>query len=187
MPDLKVNRNLLLSQIKEAHGKVVYTYTAHHKIVDRKRKWKGFLDWSEILITSASAVGLLSGFITDETALKLVGGLSSAVSLAITLYSKNNPLQTAIKEHSDAANDLWLVREKYQSLIIDFDGMETAQIQKARTEIMLEVDQINRKYPGTDQKGYKAAQKALKVNEEQYFAPGEADQLLPHSQNHTDS
>lgn len=187
MPVMEVNRDLLLTQIKEAHGKVLYTYTAHHKIVDRTKKWKIFLDWAEILITSVSAVGLLSGFITNETALKLVGGLSSAVSLAITLYTKNDPLQTAIKDHSDAANDLWLVREKYQSLIIDFDGMDTAQIQSARTEIMYEVDQINRKYPGTDPKGYKAAQKALKVDEEQYFAPGEADQLLPHNQNHSDN
>lgn len=82
----------------------------------------------------------------------------------------------------DAANDLWLVREKYQSLIIDFDGMETSQIQDIREEIMHEVDQINRKYPGTDPYSFKAAQKALKVDEEQYFAPGEADLLLPHTQ-----
>ena len=32
----------------------------------------------------------------------------------------------------------------------------------------------------------KAAQKALKTNEEQYFAPGEAEQLLPHKQNDND-
>lgn len=187
MPDMEVNRDRLLSQIKEAHGKVVYTYTAHHKIVDRSKRWKAILDWIEISITSASAVGLLSGFITNETALKLIGGLSAAVSLAITLFTKNDSLQTAIKEHTDAANDLWLVREKYQSLIIDFDGKETTQIQVARTAIMNEVDQINRKYPGTDPRSYKAAQKALKKNEEQYFAPGEADQLLPHDQNNSNS
>lgn len=180
MPDMEVNRNRLLSQVKEAHGKVVYTYTAHHKIVDRSKKWKTILDWAEIAITSASAVGLLSGFITNETALKLIGGISSSISLAITLYTKNDSLQTSIKEHMDAANDLWLVREKYQSLIIDFDGMETAQIQAVRTAIMNEVDQINRKYPGTDPRSYKAAQKALKKDEEQYFAPGEADRLLPY-------
>lgn len=46
---------------------------------------------------------------------------------------------------------------------------------------MYEVDQINRKYAGTDPKSYKAAQKALKTNEERYFAPGEAEQLLPHN------
>lgn len=183
MSDMKVNRDRLLSQIKEAHGKVVYTYTAHHKIVDRLKRRKAILDWTEIAITSASAVGLLSGFITNETALKLVGGLSAAISLAITLYTKNDTLQIAIKEHTDAANDLWLVREKYQSLIIDFDGLESCQIQDVRTSIMYEVDEINRKYSGTDPLSYAAAQKALKENEEQYFAPGEADQLLPHNQN----
>lgn len=70
---------------------------------------------------------------------------------------------------------------KYQSLIIDSDGMNTDQIQEVRTKIMYEVDQINRKYAGTDPKSYKAAQKAMKINEEQYFAPGEAEQLLPHN------
>lgn len=88
MPETTVNRDKLLSQIKEAHGKVVYTYTAHHKIIDRAKKRKAFLDKAEIAITSVSAVGLLSGLITNETALKLVGGLSSAISLAITLYKK---------------------------------------------------------------------------------------------------
>ena len=182
MPEMEVDRNKLLSQIKEAHGKVMYTYTAHHKIADRAKKRKAILDCVEIVITSVSAVGLLSGIITNVTAIKLIGGFSSAVSLAITLYTKNDTLQTIIREHVDAANDLWLVREKYQSLIIVFDGMETSQIQDIREEIMHEVDQINRKYPGTDPYSFKAAQKALKVDEEQYFAPGEADLLLPHTQ-----
>lgn len=78
---------------------------------------------------------------------------------------------------------VWLVREKYQSLIIDFDGLETPQIQTVRTEIMNSVDLINRKYTGTDPRSYRKAQKALKEDEEQYFAPGEADRLLPHDQN----
>jgi hypothetical protein len=180
---MEVNREKLLTQIKEAHGKVLYTYTAHHKIADRTKRLKTILEWIEIVITAASAVGLLSGFISNITALKLIGGLCSTVSLAITLYTKNDTLQAIIKEHTDAANELWLVREKYQSLITDFDGLETSQIQSDRTAIMLEVDQINRKYPGTDSLSYKAAQKALKKNEEQYFAPGETDKLLPHNQN----
>lgn len=183
MPEIGVSREKLLSQIKEAHGRVVYTYTAHHKIVDRLKKRKFILDWVEIVITATSAVGLLGGFITNEVALKLIGGLSSAISLSITLYTKNDTLQAQIQEHVDAANDLWLVREKYQSLIIDFDGLETPQIQTVRTEIMNSVDLINRKYPGTDPRSYRKAQKALKEDEEQYFAPGEADRLLPHDQN----
>ena len=186
MSEMEANREKLLSQIIEAHGKVVYTYTAHHKIIDRLKRRKALLDWVEIIITSVSAVGLLSGIISNEMALKLVGGFSSAISLAITLYTKNDSLQISIREHTDAANDLWLIREKYQSLIIDSDGMNTEQIQKVRTEIMFEVDQINRKYAGTDPKSYKAAQKALKTNEEQYFAPGEAEQLLPHERSDND-
>ena len=59
--------------------------------------------------------------------------------------------------------------------------METAQIQATRTELMYAFDQVNRKYPGTDPRSYKKAKKALKEDEEQYFAPGEADKLLPHS------
>ena len=99
------------------------------------------------------------------------------------LSTHSYTLQAQIQEHVDAANDLWLVREKYQSLIIDFDGLETPQIQTVRTEIMNSVDLINRKYPGTDPRSYRKAQKALKEDEEQYFAPGEADRLLPHDQN----
>ena len=56
MPEMEVDRNKLLSQIKEAHGKVMYTYTAHHKIADRAKKRKAILDCVEIVITSVSAV-----------------------------------------------------------------------------------------------------------------------------------
>lgn len=181
MPEADVNREKLLTQLKESHGKVVYTYTAHHKIADRAKQWLNILEIIEIVITAFSAVGLLSGFITDETAVKFIGGLSSAVALAITLYTKDDSLQTKIQAHTDAANELWLVREKYQSLITDFDRLNYDQIQSTRDEIMLVVDSINRKYPGTSKWSYKKAQDALKNDGEQTFEPGEADRLLPNS------
>ena len=46
MPDMTVIRSLLLTQIKDSHGKVMYTYTAHHKIVDRAKNHFHISSWS---------------------------------------------------------------------------------------------------------------------------------------------
>lgn len=58
MSEMEANREKLLSQIIEAHGKVVYTYTAHHKIIDRLTRRKALLDWVEIIITAVSVYSL---------------------------------------------------------------------------------------------------------------------------------
>ncbi|WP_337998418.1 hypothetical protein [Bifidobacterium longum] len=39
--------------------------------------------------------------------------------------------------------------------------------------------EVNNNYPATDSKSYRAAQKALKKDEEQTFKEGEIDSILP--------
>lgn len=51
-------------------------------------------------------------------------------------------------------------------------------IRKQRDKLTERVSHVNKKYPGTDSKSYKATLKALQVEEEQTFNEGEAERLL---------
>ena len=172
-------REKLKSQIKEAYGKVVYTYTAHHKFAARLIKQKNAIKVAQIVLTAISTVGFLATVITNQVLLSWLGGITAAISLGLNLYTKDFNLQEDIQKHKDAADDLWDVRETYISLLTDFDILNEDNIREQREKLQDAVSKINRKYPGTDGKSYAEAQNALQNEEEQTFREGEIDELLP--------
>ena len=57
MDDDKKYRDRLRNQIKEACGKVIYTYTAHHKLADRLEKENKCVKNAQIILTALSCCG----------------------------------------------------------------------------------------------------------------------------------
>ncbi|MDO4462911.1 MAG: SLATT domain-containing protein [Bacillota bacterium] len=169
----------LKSQIKDAYGRVVYTYTAHHKLANRLRNKMKWIKIIQIFLTSISTVGFLATVITNQAILSWLGGITAALSLGLNLYVKEFEYQKEITQHEAAANDLWDVRESYVSLISDFEIMKENELRCQRDELQKRVSEINHKYPGTDTKSYRKAQVALQEDEEQTFNEGEVDGLLP--------
>ena len=172
-------RSRLRQQLIEAHGKVDYTYTAHHKMEDRILSLDKALRILQIILTAVSTGGFLATLITNQTALCWIGGIAAAVSLGLNLYTKDFKLQAEARSHKDAADELWSIKEDYVSLVTDMDMLPIDEICKKRDYLKKALMDIYKKYPGTDRKGYKAAQKALKKEEEQTFQEGEAEKLLP--------
>lgn len=176
---MEKNRELLLAQIVDLHGKVVYTYTTHHKIQNRLESRNKGVKIIQIILTAISTVGFLATVITSQYLLAWIGGITSALSLGLNLYMKDSNLEDQIEKHKAAADELWNVREAYSSLITDFYDLSLGDIRLKRDEIQHIWSDVNRKYPGTDKKGYKEAQKSLKDEEEQTFNEGEAEKFLP--------
>lgn len=172
-------RSELRAQLVDLHGKVVYTYTAHHKIQNRLEGLNTGVKITQIVLTAISTGGFLATVITNQYLLAWVGGIASALSLGLNLYMKDSNLNSRIKEHKDAADELWNVRENYSALIVDFDDLSMEDIRTRRNEIQGVWSNINKKYPGTDKKGYNAAQQSLQNEEEQTFNVGEAEAFLP--------
>ena len=54
---MEENQELLLNQIIDLHGKVVYTYTTHHKIQNRLERINKGVKISQIILTAVSTVG----------------------------------------------------------------------------------------------------------------------------------
>lgn len=179
MQDEQKYRNDLLSQIKNAYGKVVYSYTTHWKqqniYVNRLKKLK----ITEIVLSSISTTGLVSFLISNQWWIALIGTIFSAISLALTLYTKDKRYEEAIASHRVSADDLWLLREKYISLMTDFESLEISEIVRKRDDLEKNASRIYKAAIPVTPAAYKEAQKALKEEEEQYFSEAELDQMLP--------
>lgn len=99
----------------------------------------------------------------------------------LNAYTKNYDLGELAQKHKQAANDLWIVREKYLSLITDL-RMREKPIEHLQTERDKLVNQLHRVYagaPSTTFKAYRKAQKALQMSEDMTFREEEIDAFLP--------
>lgn len=175
----KKYREDLLSQIKNAYGKVVYSYTTHWKQQNIYSTSAGRIKIAEIVLNSISTTGLLGFLIFSQWWAALVGTIFSAVSLGLSLYTKEVKYDKLISAHRTTADELWVLRERYVSLMTDFQIMNVEDIVKRRDELETESARIYRAATQTTSTAYENAQKALKQEEEQFFTNDELNLMLP--------
>ena len=161
----------LMRQIMDAAGNVLYTYNAHWIIVNRLKARYTRIKITQIVLTALSTGGFLASLIAGIPWLSWVGGFTSATALGLNLYSLNFNIPADIKNHTDAANALWDVREAYKDLFTDYNDLTNDQIRQRRNKITQEVSHINKMYPGTDEKAFTKAQKNIN---NYMFTDGEA-------------
>ena len=169
------NKTKLKRQITDAAGNVQYTFIAHWEIVNRLKRYYRFLKIIQIALTAVSTGGFLATILSGIPQLSWIGGMTSAIVLGINLYMLNFNLPEKIKQHTDAANELWEVREKYKSLLVDYETIDEAEVRTSRDSLIMEVSRINKEYPGTDEKSFKKAQANIGNYE---FIDGEASKVL---------
>lgn len=168
------SKELLRDQITNAAGNVVCTYIAHWDIVNRLKGKDKRIKVIQIVLTALSTGGFATLFLGIKW-FSWIGGVSSTIALAINLYILHFDISEDIKNHYNAANELWDVREKYKSLLVDFDGLTLSEIRVKRDELMSMVSAINHKYPGTDSKSIANAKKKIG---DYIFEDNEAKKLL---------
>lgn len=152
------NSNKLKKQITDAAGNVQYTYIAHWNIVNRLEKQYQIIKVLQIILTALSACGFIATIISGVPKLSWIGGLTAVISLGLNLYMLNFNLPEKIKQHIDAANELWEIKECYKSLIVDFDDIDMNEVRDRRNKLIQNVSRVNKKYLGTDEKSFKKAQ-----------------------------
>jgi hypothetical protein len=111
----------------------------------------------------------------------VLGLLVSIALLVLNAYMKDYDLGELAQKHKQAANDLWIIREKYLSLLIDLAmkerPLESLQIQ--RDELLEQLHTVYSGAPSTTFQAYKKAQQALKQSEDMTFTDAEIDAFLP--------
>jgi len=169
----------LESQIRDAFGKVTYTYTCFLKQRASLMCCDKWIKILQIVLSAISTVGVLGVLFIDAYELKVCNAVVTAILLGITLYFKEFHLSEDIRQFTMGADDLWSVKEDYVSLLTDLSNLEVSDIVQKRDELKERTLSIYKKYPKTNSRSYRKAQKALKKEEEQFFTDSEIDNMLP--------
>lgn len=169
------------SQLRECYGRVVYSHKTHEKCVDLLLSCLSKIKFAQIILSSITTGGFVGAFFGTGSIGAAIGVVFSTALLALNAYTKDYDLGEIAQKHRQAAVELWLIREKYLSLLTDLrvgdESMES--IGSRRDALLKDLYGVYAGAPSTRVKAYKEAQKALQSLEEMTFSEEEIDKLLP--------
>jgi hypothetical protein len=171
----------LLSVIREAYGRALYTQKAHQKDADILVKHVNRLRIVRAILLVGTAGGTLYILFGENHLLSIADAIMASMALGVELLSFSFRPEERVLDHRKMANRLWLILEKYQNLISDImDGrVSESDAQAARDRLSEETASVYASGPDTTPAGYEEARKALKFREERTFSDDELDRLLP--------
>jgi SMODS and SLOG-associating 2TM effector domain family 4 len=179
--DTPQSRSILEGQLREFFGRVVYSHKTHEKCADillarvnRIRIW-------QIILSAATTAGLVVGVIGKNEAGTVVSLIISAVLLALNAYTKDNDDGALAQKHRKTGSDLWFIRERSCSLLVDVAMKEKPleTLQQQRDQLIEQLGTVYAAAPSTNSKAYMKAQEALQKNEDMTFSDEEIDAFLP--------
>lgn len=171
----------LESQIRECFGRVVYSHKTQEKCADIVLTLHKRLKLLLIIISAIVTTSLLIKLFGEQEWALMVGVILSTILFGLNTYMKDYDLGEISQKHTNAANELWDIRESYLSLLTDIreNQLSINQIMNQRDELQKRLYNTYSGSPRTNFKAYKEASKALKVNEELTFSDKEIDVFLP--------
>jgi len=179
--DSPASRRILEGQLRECYGRVVYSHKTHEKCADILLARLSTIKIWQIVLSAITTGGFIAAFLGAGQIGAGVGVVVSTSLLVLNAYTKNFDMGELAQKHRKSANDLWLVREKYLSLLADLAmGEKPLEIMQTHRDELLE--QLHSAYigaPSTNYKAYRKAQDALQKYEDMTFSDAEIDALLP--------
>lgn len=174
-------KTILEAQIRECFGRVVYTHKTHEKCADLLlSRWNLIKVW-QIVLSALTTGGFLAAVFGAGPIGAVLGVIVSTCLLVLNAYTKNYDLGELAQKHKQAAGEIWLIREKYLSLITDLRlGLKSiGDLTLERDKLLAELHSAYNGAPSTTYAAYKKAQLALKQLEDMTFTDKEIDAFLP--------
>ena len=138
----KTHKEKLEIQIREAYGRLVYTYTTQLKQAEQlTNKNQNVKHW-QIGLSAVTTGGILTAVISNQTVLTWISAIVSTALLGLNLYIKDFNLAEDIRRHRSTADALWVIREKYVSLLTDFDTLSEQEITNIRDALQEQTAKI---------------------------------------------
>lgn len=179
--DTPESRSILEGQLRECYGRTVYSHKTHEKCTDILLERLSWIKIIQIVLSALTTGTFVSAFFGSGAVGAAIGTALSTVLLILNAYTKNYDLGELAQKHKQAANDIWLVREKYLTILTDvaMGQKPLEQLQTERDELLDKLHSIYSGSPSTSYKAYKKAQEALQRNEDMTFTDAEIDAFLP--------
>ena len=179
--DTPETRKILEGQLRECYGRVVYSHKTHEKCSDILLTRLSNIKLWQIILSALTTGGFISTFFGAGEIGTGIGVVVSTLLLVLNAYTKNYDLGELAQKHKQAANEIWLIREKYLSLLTDLSMGEKPieQLQSERDTLLENLHSVYSGSPSTTFQAYKKAQEALKTKEDMTFSDEEIDAFLP--------
>jgi hypothetical protein len=173
--------NVLEGQLRECYGRVVYSHKTHEKCADILLERQGKIKLAQIIISAIVTGGIVLTFFEEGKVGAAINTVLSAGLLALNAYTKDYDLGEIAQKHRQAGAELWIVREKYLSLLTDIRAGDVSleSIRVRRDALLDELHAVYVGAPSTNFKAYSRAQESLKKLEDMTFSDEEIDAFLP--------
>lgn len=173
--------SILEGQIRECYGRVVYSHKTHEKCADILLQKNGHIKILQIVLSALVTGGVISTFFGSGNWGSALSVVLSTTLLVINSYTKDHDLGEIAQKHRQAGAELWIVRERYLSLLTDLRIGDSSldDIRSRRDELLQDLHTVYTGAPSTNYKAYKMAQTALKALEDMTFSDDEIDAFLP--------
>ena len=178
---------ILEGQLRECYGRVVYTHKTQEKMADilqdNQKCLKKIQFWLSAILTAGilSTLFELPAFQNYKIWYGIILAIISTVQLVLNSYLKEYDLGTIAQKHRQAAAEVWLIREKYLSLLTDLHmGKKSIDnIVLARDNLLEQLYSVYQGAPSTNFEAYQKASNALKNLDDMTFSDDEIDKFLP--------
>ncbi len=179
--DSPTSRALLEGQLRESFGRVVYSHKTHEKCADILLSRLSRIKLWQIVLSAVTTGGFVAAVFGAGQVGAIVGIVVSTILLVLNAYTKSYDMGELAQKHRQAGVDLWLVRERYLSLITDLRMGEKPieALQQERDELLEQLHSVYSGAPSTTYQAYRKAQEALQKLEEMTFSDQEIDAFLP--------
>jgi len=173
--------DILKGQLRECYGRTVYSHKTHEKCADILLSRFSNIKVLQIILSALTTAGFISTFFGSENTGAAIGVVLSTILLVLNAYTKDYDLGELAQKHKQAANEIWLIRESYLSLLTDIEARSKSleEISAIRDQLLVKLHDIYSGSPSTTFKAYKKAQKALQIDEDMTFSDDEIDNFLP--------
>jgi len=175
-------RRILEGQLRECYGRVVYSHKTHEKCADILLARHSCIKVSQIVLSALTTAGFVSTFFEQTSTIgKAVGFAFSTALLVLTAYTKDYDLGELAQKHRQSASDIWLIRERYLSLLTDLasDAKPIDALREVRDKLAEALHTVYAGSPSTTYAAYRKAQAALQKHQDMTFADAEIDAFLP--------
>ncbi|MGR3302686.1 MAG: SLATT domain-containing protein [Candidatus Scalindua sp.] len=175
------SRAILEGQLRECFGRVVYSHKTHEKCADILLSRLSKIKLWQIILSAITTGGFIAAVFGAGKIGASIGILVSTALLVLNAYTKDYDLGELSQKHKQAGADLWVIREKYLSLITDLRMGEKPikTLLQERDDLLNELHSVYSGAPTTTYQAYKKAQEALKKLEDMTFSDEEIDAFLP--------
>jgi hypothetical protein len=181
----KLNMTKTLSaiegQLRECYGRAVYSHKTHEKCADILLIRLARIKLIQIILSAITTGSFLTTLLGTGKEAVVIGIVVSTALLVLNAYAKNYDLGELAQKHKQAANDIWLIREQYLSLLTDLaaSSKDAEEVRTERDRLVVALHAVYAGSPSTTYAAYRRAQASLKFNEEMTFSDEEIDAFLP--------